>query len=188
MDDPLGPLVARAQRGDRVAFGELVQQTQGRVYSLAYAFLGHPQEAEDLTQEVFMRAWRALPAFRGEARFTTWLYRIAANVCLNQQRQLRGQAAHIGDEQRLEEAPAEQADPAEAVALAERNARLWQAVADLPARYRLAVALFYQQQLSYEEVATTLGLPLGTVKAQLNRARIALAATLGEEGFDAFSL
>lgn len=182
--DPHAELVQRAQRGDRAAFGALVEATQQQVYSLAYHFFPQPQEAEDLTQEIYLRAWRALPGFRGDARFSTWLYRIATNVCLNRRRQLGAQPRPADDETLLERMPARLAEPDAIVAARERKARLWQAVRSLPDRYRLVLALFYQQQLSYEEVAEALALPLGTIKAQLNRARHALAGILRKEASD----
>ena len=183
-DDPCAALVQRAQHGDRAAFGELVGSTQQQVYNLAYHFFPQPQEAEDLTQEIYLRAWRALPSFRGEARFSTWLYRIATNVCLNRRRQLRAQPPLAEDEALLENMPAGQAGPEAILAARDRKARLWQAVRSLPDRYRLVLALFYQQQLSYEEVAEALALPLGTIKAQLNRARHALVGILRKEASD----
>lgn len=183
-DDPCAEFVRRAQRGDRLAFGELVRSTQQQVYNLAYHFFPQPQEAEDLTQEIYLRAWRALPDFRGEAHFSTWLYRIAANVCLNRRRQIRARPTTVEDEALLERVPSGQGDPETLVAAQDRKARLWQAVNLLPDRYRLVLALFYQQQLSYDEVAKALALPLGTVKAQLNRARQALAGILRKEASD----
>lgn len=184
MNDPLCDLVARAQRGDRAAFEELVKQTYQRVYNLAYHMMPNAQEAEDLTQEVYLRAWRALPEFRGEAQFSTWLYRITLNTALNYQRTLRGHQQAANAAETLVHFDAPQADPADAAALQDRNARLWAAVKRLAQKYRIVLALFYQHELSYTEIAEVLGLPIGTVKAQLNRARRALAALWREENGD----
>lgn len=181
--DALDALVTSAQRGDKVAFGELVQQTYARVYNLAYQILRNARDAEDLTQDVFVRVWRSLPGFRGESRFTTWLYRVVTNAGLNRRRQLRGQSALIGDAP-LDEIAAPATDVEGEAQTRDRNTRLWAAVARLPDRYRLVLSLFYQHQLPYEQVARTLSLPLGTVKAQLNRARHALAGMLKEEDLD----
>ncbi len=183
LSDPLADLVSRAQRGDRAALGELIAQTQGRVYNLAYRILGNPQEAEDLTQEVYVRVWRALPRFRGESKFTTWLHTVATNACLNRKRKLRRQLdAQLDAGERLEEIAAPEEGPAQEALHHDEHARLWELVERLPDKYRLVLALFYQQQLSYQEIAQVLALPLGTVKAHLNRARNALAANMKKVG------
>ena len=183
MDDPLEPWVARARAGDQQAFAEIVRATQTQVYNLAFQILRNPQEAEDLAQQAYLRAWRALPGFRGEAKFTTWLYRITTNVCLNRRRQL-GRTVDL-DDTGLAMLPDPRPQP-EATALERlERAALWQAVAQLPDKYRTVLTLFYQAQLSYEDVATALALPLGTVKAQLNRARHALARLVKGEDADA---
>lgn len=184
MEDPLATWVVRAQKGDRAAFEELVKQTHRRVYNLAYHLLSDAQEAEDLTQEVYLRAWRALPDFRGEAQFSTWLYRIALNTALNYRRSLRGREQAANAAESLAHFDAPPPDPAAAAATRDLNARLWAAVRRLAQRYRLVLALFYQHELSYAEIAEVLGLPIGTVKAQLNRARRALAALWREENGD----
>jgi RNA polymerase sigma-70 factor (ECF subfamily) len=179
--DPLAELVARCQKGDKAAFGELVEETQDRVYSLAYNVLSNRQEAEDMTQEVYLRVWRALPSFRGEAKFTTWLHRIAVNACLNRRRQLRSRLRIVDDAEALERVTASLGDPVAATIHREGKESLWKTVTRLPEKYSLVVNLFYQQQLSYKEIADTLSLPLGTVKAHLNRARQALAKSLRPE-------
>lgn len=180
LDDPLEPWVTRARAGDQEAFAEIVRATQTQVYNLAYQIIRNPQEAEDLTQVAYLRAWRALPTFRGEAKLSTWLYRITTNTCLNRRRQL----AHVAetDATLLAQAPDPQPQPETHVIERLTGAELWRKVAELPERYRAVLTLFYQAQLSYEDIAATLALPLGTVKAQLNRARQALARTIkGDE-------
>jgi RNA polymerase sigma-70 factor (ECF subfamily) len=173
LNDPLEPWVARARAGDQHAFGEIMRATQTQVYNLAYQILRNPQEAEDLAQQAYLRAWRALPGFRGESKFTTWLYRITTNACLNRRRQI-GRTVDL-DDTGLAMLPDPQPQP-EVTALERlEQADLWRAVAQLPDRYRTVLTLFYQTQLSYQDIATALALPLGTVKAQLNRARSALA-------------
>jgi len=179
--DPLSELVLRCQRGETAAFGELVEETQDRVYSLAYNVLSNRQEAEDLTQEIYLRVWRALPGFRGEAKFTTWLYRISVNACLNRRRQLRSRLRIVDDAKALERVTASLGDPVATTIHHEGKEALWERVKRLPKKYALVINLFYQQQLSYKEIADTLSLPLGTVKAHLNRARHALAKSLRPE-------
>jgi RNA polymerase sigma-70 factor (ECF subfamily) len=176
--DPFAELVARCQQGDTAAFARLVAATQGDTYNLAYSVLHNADEAQDMTQEVYLRAWRALPSFRGESKLQSWLYRITVNACLNRRRQLRKELLLVDRDGGLAELPAKGPSVAERVALRERNQRVWTAVGQLADKYRLVVTLFYQQELSYQEIAALLSLPLGTVKAHLNRARKALANSL----------
>lgn len=176
--DSLAETMERARRGDQAAFARLVCATQTHVFNVALSVLGDRQKAEDATQEAYLRAWRALPSFRGESSFRTWLYRIALNTCLNQRRALRGQLRIVDDEAPLDRLAERESDPATVVLERERNATLWSKVASLPQKYRLVIVLFYQQQLSYTEIADLLALPLGTVKAHLNRARKALAQSM----------
>ncbi len=178
MSDPLADLVARAQRGDARAFGRLVAETQDGVYNLAYRVLGQAQEAQDAAQDALVRAWRALPQFRGESKFATWLYRITVNTCLNRQRSLRPQLQQVDADDVIDGLADPDADPQANALSREQNAAIWAAVERLPEKYRLVLTLFYQQELSYQEIAELLSLPLGTVKAHLNRARQALARQL----------
>lgn len=181
MDDPLADLVVRAQHGDMSAFAQLVSRTQNGIYNLAYSVLHNHEDAQDVTQEIYLRVWRALPSFRGEAKFTTWLYRLAVNTCLNKRRQLRAQLNIVEDDGVWLSLQAAEKDPLTVALDKERAARLWAAVERLPEKYRLVINLFYQQQRSYQEIAEILSLPIGTVKAHLNRARLALAQSLGRE-------
>lgn len=184
VDDPLAVLVERCRCGDMSAFERVVAETQSGVYNLAYSLLGNHEEAEDATQEIYVRVWRSLPSFRGEARLTTWLYRIAVNSCLNRRRKLRGCMAEVEDDSVLERLESLEADPANATIENDRNRTLWAAVMRLPAKYQVVINLFYRQQLTYDEMAEVLAMPLGTIKAQLNRARHALAGLLqaGQKG------
>jgi len=178
VDDPLADLVERCRCGDMAAFERVVAETQSGVYNLAYSVLGNHEEAEDVTQEVYLRVWRSLPDFRGDARFTTWLYRVAVNSSLNRRRKLKGWVEAVEDDGVLERLPSSAVDPAAAAIEEERNRALWAAVRRLPEKYRVVITLFYRQQLTYEEMADVLAMPLGTIKAQLNRARQALAGML----------
>lgn len=182
MSDDLAPLVERSRQGDMEAFGALVAETETYVYNLAYRILGNAQEAEDMTQDVFVRVWRALPEFRADSKFTTWLYRIVVNTSLNRRRQLRAELQTVDRDDALDglalPREASGADPSAAAIDRETIAALWAAVERLSAKYRLVIALFYQEGLSYEEIAELLALPLGTVKSHLSRARRALAKVL----------
>jgi len=181
VNEPREEAVRRAQAGDVHAFAELVRATQRGVFNVAYGVLGNAEEAQDMAQEVYLRVWRALPSFRGEAAFGTWLYRITVNACLNRRRQLRTLLNRLEDDDILEQLPAPGFDPLAATLDHERQAYLWSLVEALPPNHRLVITLFYHQQLSYAEIAEVLLLPLGTVKAHLNRARRALAERLRQE-------
>jgi RNA polymerase sigma-70 factor (ECF subfamily) len=176
--DPLAELVTASQEGDQHAYAKLVEATQSDVYNLALSVLRNQQDAEDAVQDIYLRVWRALPGFRGQARFRTWLYRVALNTCLNIRRSLQQDLRQVDSEASLDQAAGEGESPTEIALQIERRRRLWSHVSGLPEKYRLVIALFYQQQLSYREIAQILALPLGTVKSHLNRARAALAKRL----------
>ncbi len=175
-------LVRRAQHGDTDAFAVLVSEHQQFVYNLALRALDDAHEAEDAAQDAFVRAWMALPNFRGQAQFRTWLFRIVTNVCYNRAPRLRRELSAIGDEE-VTELPDETpfgADPALGVEDAQRRAFLHRQIGSLPENYKVLVTLRYQQELSYEEIASVLSLPLGTVKTGLFRAKAQLREALRE--------
>ncbi len=181
-------LIARAQAGNTDAFEELVHQHQRYVYNLALRVVGNPQEAEDLAQEAFVRAWQALPNFRRQAQFRTWLYRIVTNLCYNRLPTLRRELNALGEDYLLDLHSEDfgEANPAKRVESNEMHALLYTEMERLPESYRLLLALRYMQELSYEEIATIVNLPLGTVKTGLFRAKERLrqalhAYTLEEE-------
>jgi RNA polymerase sigma-70 factor (ECF subfamily) len=176
--------ISQARRGDAEAFAALVEQHQRFAYNLALRVLSNEQDAEDITQEAFLRAWLALPNFRGQSRFRTWLYRIVTNLCYNRLPGLRRELSALG-EAILAELPddgsgdqATPPDPADELESRERRAFLHRQIDALPESYRLLVTLRYQQELSYEEIASVVSLPLGTVKTGLFRAKIRLRDAL----------
>ena len=169
-------LIARAQCGDLAAFEQLVRRHQRYVFNLAYRVLGDYAEAEDVAQEAFVRVWRGLPGFRSQAQFTTWLYRIVHNLCLNRLPHLRQELLQI---EPSEEGLADQADSLPELAEAyDAMAFLRAELERLPEKYRLVLTLRYLQGFSYGEIAATLGLTLGTVKTHIHRARRLLAERL----------
>ncbi len=175
-------LVRRAQGGEAEAFDALVGEHQQFVYNLALRAVSDPAEAEDIAQEAFVRAWLALPNFRGQAQFRTWLYRIVTNLCYNRLPRLRRELAALGADEaddRADDTPTG-ADPARSAEAAEQRAFLHQQIAALPQSYRMLVTLRFQQELSYEEIASVMSLPLGTVKTGLFRARAKLRDALQE--------
>ena len=160
-------LVERCRSGDERAFQELVDRYKDLVFALIARTIQDRSRADDLAQDVFLRIHRGLPYFRGEARLSTWIYRIVANVCL----QDPGHAprALSFDDQRPD--PAARASPDRQFGDFELRDRLEKAIARLPANYRLLIAAHYLQGVRYEDLAEALELPLGTVKTQLYRAK-----------------
>ena len=169
-DDVL--LVAASKRGDQEAFALLVQRYQRRVFNLVFGMLQHYEEASEITQEAFLAAWQGIPAFRGEARFSTWLHRIAYNCALKQLEQRRRDRvlqAAMESEQALDNAGEEHAD-----AIMETHARqalVHEQLSQLPAKYRIVLILRHLQEMTYEEMAEILTMPIGTIKTHLFRAR-----------------
>jgi RNA polymerase sigma-70 factor, ECF subfamily len=173
--DPPGLLV-RLRAGDPRAFEELVIAYQHRVFGVALRMLGSRAEAEEIAQEVFLRAHRALAEFRGEARLATWLYAIVSRLCLNRlaspdRRVARGDAA-------LADVAASTPDAAAQAERAELDAALHAAIAELPDERRLVLVLRDLEGLSYEQIAETLALDPGTVRSRLHRARMQLKEKL----------
>jgi RNA polymerase sigma-70 factor (ECF subfamily) len=170
-------LLARLRAGDARAFEELVTAYQHRVFGVALRMLGSRAEAEDVAQETFLRAHRALGDFRGEARLGTWLYAIASRLCLN--RLASGERRYVrGDADALLRLPAEGGDAAAALERTELAAALHDAIAALPEERRIVVILRDLEGLAYEEIAEALGLELNTVRSRLHRARLDLKAKL----------
>ena len=170
-------LLARLRAGESRAFEELVTRYQHRLFGVALRMLGNRAEAEEIAQETFLRAHRALGEFRGEARLGTWLYAIASRLCLN--RLAEGARRHErSNEAALLQRPAEGADAAAALERGELQAALHEAVAALPEERRIVVVLRDLEGLAYEEIAEVLGLPLNTVRTRLHRARVDLRAKL----------
>lgn len=174
-------LVKKAKNGDTQAFGELVMIHQTFAYNLALRALGSPEEAQDATQEAFLKVWQALPGFREEAQFRTWLYRIVINQCYNRRPVLKREASAAGIEDDGDWTTGEFNGPESQAVVSERKALLQQAVDGLPSSYRLMVMLRFQQDLAYEEIASVMNLPLGTVKTGLFRARALLRQSLTVE-------
>ena len=166
-------LVAASKGGDQDAFAQLVQRYQRRVFNLVYRMLQQYEEATEITQETFLAAWQGLPAFRGDARFPTWLYRIAYNCCLKQlEQRKRDKALQIAlqAEQFLEDAHNDEHPDAQLDAH-DRQALVREHLSQLPAKYRIVLILRHLQDMTYEEMAEILTMPIGTIKTHLFRAR-----------------
>jgi RNA polymerase sigma-70 factor (ECF subfamily) len=161
-------LVPACQRGDRGAFRALFEQYREPVLRLAYRFTGHVDDAEDLAQEIFVRLFERLGTFRGESSFSTWLYRLAVNVCLNSQRRPPAPESL----EALEDEPIDGAsNPASAYAQRELSEQLQFAVAALPESLRSVFVLVGMEDLSYQQAADVLGLTVEAVRMRMSRAR-----------------
>lgn len=169
-------LVVRAQRGDSRAFDLLVLKYQGRIATLVARFVNDAAEVEDVTQEAFIKAFRALPKFRGESAFYTWLYRIASNAAKNYL-VARGRrpatTADVQDAEQYEEGDAlrEIETPENAYFGNELAKRVQSALEGLPEELRAALSLREFDGLSYEEIADVMACPVGTVRSRIFRAR-----------------
>jgi RNA polymerase sigma-70 factor, ECF subfamily len=179
-------LIRRCQRGDVEAMNELIQAYQKHVFNLAFRLSGNYDDAQDIAQEAFIRVFNSINSFRGEANFSTWIYRIVTNVFLDERKKQRVRDHGSLDEYlELEDSSvARQIEdpspgPEASVEQRERNEVVGQAVLALPENQRVMIALYHFQGRSYEEIADIMQLPIGTVKSRLNRARLALKEKLG---------
>ena len=181
--DDDGSLVERAQAGDTAAFEELVRRHQQFAYHVALRALGRPQDAEDVTQEAFLRAWEGLPGFRRQAQFQTWLYRIVINLCYNRRPRLRREYNSIDDGSGRFSLVDEnfQRDPDEYLEGKELFNFLHDQLDLLPENYRLMMLLRFREGCSYADIADILDVPLGTVKTGIYRARERLKAAVKRE-------
>jgi RNA polymerase sigma-70 factor (ECF subfamily) len=176
--DPDADLVERWQDGDLYAFEALIRRHEQRVFRLLVRMLGDREEAEDVAQEAFLSLYRHGHRFRREARFSTFVYRVAANAALNRRRTLgRSRARDKRLEQRQAagiDLPVSPRDPEDAAAGAEVQAKVQSALLELPMDLRLVVVLYDIEGFAYGEIARVLAIPEGTVKSRIHRARRAL--------------
>jgi RNA polymerase sigma-70 factor (ECF subfamily) len=173
--------VGAAQAGDRLAFERLVVVTAPEIYALALRLVGNEHDASDVFQETYLRALRALPRFRGEAAFSSWLYRIAANCSADLLRR-RGRARHLELEDGFQLADERSPDPAASAGAAEDRARLVEALAALPETLRAVVVLHDVYELPHEVIARELGISRTAARVRLHRARRRLREELFPSG------
>jgi RNA polymerase sigma-70 factor (ECF subfamily) len=179
-------LVARSIRGDTDSFNELILRWERPIYVLAYRTIGREEDARDVCQETFLRAFRALPGFRGQAKFSSWLYRIALNLCRDWlRRERRAPVLQFpADVDPIEHAAA--AEPSESIEdLVARNdlARIVERVmARLPEEQRTAIVLKEYHGLTFQEIADIVGCPLSTVKTRLYQGLAVLRRELAKDG------
>ncbi len=182
--------ILRAQAGDTAAFSALVAQYQTAVFNVAYRMFGRREDAEDATQEAFLKAYKALGSFDAKRPFAPWIKRIALNLCLNwlESERIRPQTTVADMAPMADEAPdmdvwAQQSPTPEQTLLANEQAlRLRTAILTLPPRYRAVVECRHFQEMGYDEIAEVLKRPLSTVKSDLFRARKMLMKMLAENG------
>ena len=176
-------LVIRASEGDIGAFTKLVRDNSSLVYRVALRMLGS-ENAQDASQEVWVRVWRNITSFRGESAFSTWLYRITVNTCLSVRRKeaRREEREYSGDEiPYLPEPSGGDADPEAAALSAERREEIQNALQHVRAEHRAALVLRHMEGLSYAEIAEVLDVPDGTAKGWVSRGRAALLIALAQQ-------
>ena len=178
-------LIERCKRGDLAAFNDLVRKYEKQVYNFAYRLTGNYDDANDVAQDAFLRVFNAIGTFRGDASFSTWLFRITTNVFLDERKRARAhpQASldeylELGESSVTRQIEDPSPTPEAVLEESERAQLLQKAVEDLPENQRAMVTLYHGQQKSYEEIAEIMDLPIGTVKSRLNRARLALKEKL----------
>jgi RNA polymerase sigma-70 factor (ECF subfamily) len=184
--EPSREQIALAQQGDSQALTQLVIGQQHYVYSIAMSVLKNPEDAADLTQEAFIRLFRALPQYNGESRFTTWLYRLVVNLCRDELRR-RGRQVQIAPPSTEDEEVDQMAgvadddrwaDPAQALDSRELRDQVRAALAQLEEHYRLVLTLYYFEDMKYTDIAVILDIPLNTVKSHIRRGKERLAIIL----------
>lgn len=182
-------LVERTLRGEREAFGHLVKKYEGLVYNLTYRMTGSREEAADMAQEAFLRAYRSLASYNPEYKFTTWICKIASHACIDHLRRQRTRSMPDEDLDRLADG-GESLSAHEEYERAETGRVIREALATLPEKYRTVLVLRYMEDMTYEDIAETLDIPLGTVKTHLRRARLLLQEklSLSEEGVLGFEM
>ena len=176
-------LLERLRAGSDQAFVQLVDQYKTMVLNIAVRMTGNSDVADDLAQEVFLRVWKGLPAFRGECKLSTWIYRITLNLCIAESKSARSRSQHVDVDDPASEAllafrPGEHAISEEVVL----KARLGPLIAKMPEQYRTAITLYYLKGFSYLEIADVMNVPMGTVKSYLFRGKAWLRERLLGKG------
>ncbi|HZJ85099.1 MAG TPA: sigma-70 family RNA polymerase sigma factor [Syntrophomonadaceae bacterium] len=182
-------LVKESLQGDKAAFEELVFQYQNKIYALSYRYMGNEQDAYDMTQEAFLKAYRSLRTFKGDSSFGTWMYRVATNVCLDELRRRKRRivafsldeplATQEGDELG-KEIPDNSLTPDLIYEQKELSEYIQSQLNELKSEHKTVIILRDIMGLTYEEMAGVLDVSLGTVKSRLSRARISLRKKLGD--------
>lgn len=181
-------LTARARAGDEAAFAALMEANQGRVYNLILRMTGSPEDALELSQEAFLNAWRGLKNFHGESSFSTWVYRLASNVCIDflrreKRRRSISMTVSLDDEEEHQaELPDERYSPERACERGETRDAVRKALGELSEEHRQVLIMRELQGMSYAEIGEILDVEIGTVKSRISRARLALRKILVKSG------
>ena len=173
-------IIARARRGDADAFEQLVVAYRDQVFRLALRMCGNEADADEVAQEAFLSAWKALPNFRGDSRFSTWLYQLTSHAAIDLMRREKRQIA--AEDITEVSAPDPGPSPQQQAERSETRQAVRDAMGQLSPEYRQIVVLRFLQELSYEEIGVVLKLPPGTVKSRLNRAKAQLKDILSKSG------
>lgn len=182
-------LIERCLQGDQLAWDAIVRQFRRKVFNVAYKFVGKHDEAEDLTQDIFLKVFKSLRTFDRRANFQTWLISVSRNLCIDHYRSVRQERQIIDRGVDPDELSPVAREPGAVAAIEQhdRVALLRQALAKLPASLRTAVLMRDIQELSYQEIADRLQLPEGTVKSRINRGRTELAKQIRRMRGDDYS-
>lgn len=171
-------LIQKAKQGDMTAFEELILKHEKIVYNVALRMMNHSEDAKDISQEVFLKAYRNIANFDERSAFSTWLYRITTNTCIDEMRKRKGKQSYSLEEElenedgTMQRQIADEGDtPEESLLREERKSEILQALENLSAEHKAAVVLRDVKGLSYEEISEILELSLGTVKSRISRAR-----------------
>lgn len=181
-------LVERCRRNDEAAFHEVIERYKNKVYNYIFRMMGNSDDAEDLTQEVFIRLYTSIDSFRSQSSLSTWLFRIASNLCVDYFRRSKKRRAeaysldepqgHAGEEGTMPEVPDATFEPLRLLENQELGVQLQRALEQLPEKLRAVIVLHDIEDLPYEEIAQIVGCPLGTVKSRLFNARLQLRQKL----------
>lgn len=181
-------LVDQARNGSQEAFAQLIAQNQTKIYNLAYRMTGNHEDALDVSQDAFIKAWQALPNFKGDSSFSTWVYRLASNTAIDLLRKQKRKAEnslttdYADDDEGTEiQIPDSRTEPAAAFATKELSTTIQRGLELLPPHHREVLIMREIQGLSYQEISTTLDVDLGTVKSRIARGRNTLRKFLQKE-------
>lgn len=184
MDEFVKSRIKQVRKGDQNAFGEIVELYKGKVFQLCFRMLGNSHEAEDISQEAFIRAYINIERYNIDRKFSTWLYRIATNLCIDRIRKkkpdyyLDAEVAGTEGLTLYSQIPASQLAPDEEVSKIELQEIIQNEILKLPEKYRAVIVLRYIEELPLLEISKILDLPIGTVKTRIHRGREALRKQL----------